>query len=179
MMKALKKRLIKRHIEKQVMLASVIALSGAAVLVLYHLLFRARGVVAEIYHKAKLAKRIDLTSALEEYFSIPELPNVIFHVFGDGSIAFDHSDCPDQICVKTGKLRRPGQIAACLVNDVYVRILPQGDDIAEETDEAFFDRAQMTEAAEISGITSTPEDMLIPEGAETPEDVEYQSKEAE
>lgn len=40
-----------------------------------------------------------------------------------GEIAFAHSDCPDQTCVRTGTLRTPGQVAVCLPARVSVRIV--------------------------------------------------------
>lgn len=40
-----------------------------------------------------------------------------------GEIAFYHSDCPDQTCVRTGTLRTPGQVAVCLPARVSVRIV--------------------------------------------------------
>jgi hypothetical protein len=40
-----------------------------------------------------------------------------------GAISFYHSDCPDQICVRTGKLTKPGQVAVCLPGKVSVRII--------------------------------------------------------
>ena len=39
-----------------------------------------------------------------------------------GAISFSHSDCPDQVCVRTGKLTKPGQAAVCLPAKVSVRI---------------------------------------------------------
>lgn len=43
-----------------------------------------------------------------------------------GAISFYHSDCPDQICVRTGKLTKPGQAAVCLPGKVSVRIVSGG-----------------------------------------------------
>lgn len=40
-----------------------------------------------------------------------------------GKISFLHSDCPDQICVRTGKISKPGQVAVCLPGKVSVRII--------------------------------------------------------
>ena len=40
-----------------------------------------------------------------------------------GEIAFYHSGCPDQTCVRTGTLRTPGQVAVCLPARVSVRIV--------------------------------------------------------
>ena len=40
-----------------------------------------------------------------------------------GKISFLHSDCPDQICVRTGKLTKVGQVAVCLPAKVSVRVI--------------------------------------------------------
>lgn len=45
-----------------------------------------------------------------------------------GSIRFVASDCPDQICVRTGELSRPGQSAVCLPARVSVRLEGQQKD---------------------------------------------------
>ena len=39
-----------------------------------------------------------------------------------GAISFLSSDCPDQICVRTGKLTKPGQAAVCLPTRISVRL---------------------------------------------------------
>ena len=39
-----------------------------------------------------------------------------------GAISFQHSNCRDQICVRTGKLSKPGQAAVCLPAKISVRI---------------------------------------------------------
>lgn len=43
-----------------------------------------------------------------------------------GAVSFLHSDCRDQICVRTGKLTKPGQAAVCLPGRVSVRIVGKG-----------------------------------------------------
>ncbi len=48
----------------------------------------------------------------------------------DGRIHFKEAHCPDQICVKTGWLSKPGQTAACLPAKVLIRI--EGSDVSEE-----------------------------------------------
>ena len=53
---------------------------------------------------------------------LESLPNVKFQV-RDGGIAFVKSDCPDQICVRSGFLHRAGQAAACLPNRVSIIII--------------------------------------------------------
>jgi hypothetical protein len=63
-----------------------------------------------------------------QIFSPEDAPTVLIKI-EDGAIAFFESDCPDQVCVHSGFLRRPGQWAACLPNRVLVTILGDGDDI--------------------------------------------------
>ena len=48
-------------------------------------------------------------------FVLPQNSNVKFRI-ENGAVAFIASDCPDQVCVHMGFLRRPGQSAACLPN---------------------------------------------------------------
>ena len=40
-----------------------------------------------------------------------------------GAASFLSSDCPDQICVRTGKLTEPGEAAVCLPARVSLRIV--------------------------------------------------------
>lgn len=40
----------------------------------------------------------------------------------NGRIRFLHAKCPDQVCVHTGWITRPGQIAVCLPAKVIVKI---------------------------------------------------------
>lgn len=80
------------------------------------------GAYAEIYYRSELAATIALEEGKEESFSIEGLPQVVFHRYADGSIAFVESDCPDKVCIHTGKLRFAGQMAACLPNEVYIKI---------------------------------------------------------
>ena len=64
--------------------------------------------------------------SLDENRSFYIIPNVMFQV-KDGQIAFVKSDCPDQICVRAGFLRRAGQMAACLPNGLVLIILSGAD----------------------------------------------------
>jgi len=66
---------------------------------------------------------IDLSEKKDYSFSIPQNKNVVFHVYKDGSIEFVESDCPDKICVKSGKLNSVGESAACLPNGIVVKIV--------------------------------------------------------
>ncbi len=44
-------------------------------------------------------------------------------ISGDGEYAyFSHSDCPDKVCINTGKLSLSGEWAACLPNKTVIKI---------------------------------------------------------
>lgn len=45
----------------------------------------------------------------------------------DGGVAVVESDCPDQICVHTGRIRRPSQAVICVPNRVVVRITGEAE----------------------------------------------------
>ena len=79
---------------------------------------------AEIYIGSELKETIDLSSPVPRRFSLPERPEVVFEVFADGSISFIESDCPDKICVNSGRLKTPGETAACIPNLLLVKIVP-------------------------------------------------------
>lgn len=44
----------------------------------------------------------------------------------NGKIHFSHAQCPDQVCVQTGWISRPGQIAVCLPAGIIIKI--EGDE---------------------------------------------------
>jgi hypothetical protein len=41
---------------------------------------------------------------------------------GEG-VYFDSSNCPDLVCVNTGRLTREGEWAACLPNEVFLKVV--------------------------------------------------------
>lgn len=92
------------------------------------------GAVAEIYLGNQMIRTVPLDEGKDMTFSVDERPAVVFHLHEDGSIAFEHSDCPDQVCVETGKIRVPGQSAACLPNQLIVKIVPLGEDGYDENE---------------------------------------------
>jgi len=101
---------------------------------IYHYAFAGEKVKAEIYYYSELVKTIDLDTGKEESFSLPQDKNVVFHLYKDGSIAFIESDCPDKVCIRSGKLRSAGQYAACLPNGFVMKIVPKGERSPEDAD---------------------------------------------
>lgn len=83
---------------------------------------------AEIYHYSELVETVALDQGVNKIFSVKENKNVLFHLFEDGSICFEESDCPDKLCIKTGKISKPGQFAGCLPNGLLLKIVIGDDD---------------------------------------------------
>ena len=94
----------------------------------------AKAVRAEIYYGSELAMAVNLEKGVERVFSIPQEPDVVFHQYPDGTICFEHSDCPDQVCVHAGRLGRAGQSTACLPNRVILKLVPDGGHSGDDPD---------------------------------------------
>jgi hypothetical protein len=110
-----------------VVIIAAILLVSLASWVIYDLFSRDRSVKAEIYYYSELAETVSLNSGEERTFSIPQNPNVVFHLDEEGNIAFIASDCPDKVCIHTGKIHRVGEYAACLPNGIILKIVPKGE----------------------------------------------------
>ena len=76
-------------------------------------------IICELYVDNRLLSRINLNNNGE--LNIPERERVFLTV-RDHAIAFTKSDCPDKICINTGYISHPGQMAVCLPNRVAIRI---------------------------------------------------------
>lgn len=49
-------------------------------------------------------------------------------VINDGKVSMTEADCPDELCVKTGKISRVGETIVCLPHRVVVEIKGSPDD---------------------------------------------------
>lgn len=77
--------------------------------------------------------RIDLDKAIDRKEIKIEGSYHELLVVENGRIRFEEADCPDKICVNTGWIARPGQVAVCVPAGVVVKII--GDNgIDEEID---------------------------------------------
>lgn len=80
---------------------------------------RSTGKRAVLYCDGKEITTFDL-SADSEYIFENYLRNKI--VVKDGSIFIEDSDCPDKVCVHSGKISKSGQTICCLPNKVLIRV---------------------------------------------------------
>lgn len=92
---------------------------------IYNFTFSKKSAKAEIYYYSELAETIDLNTGEEKTFSISQNPHVVFHLYKDGNIRFEESDCPDKVCIHAGKLHTIGETAACLPNGIILKIVPE------------------------------------------------------
>ena len=103
-------------------IAIIITLSVVA-LAIYKFAFSSTPAKAEIYYYSQLVETVDLSSGVEKDFSLPQKPNVVFHLSKDGYISFKKSDCRDKVCVNSGKHHIIGETAACLPNGLILKIV--------------------------------------------------------
>ena len=87
-----------------IIVLGVILLLGVVFVLIYKAFQANRPVKAEIYYRTELIKTVNLNTGEDLRFSIPQNEHVIFHLYPDGKICFEESDCPDKTCVRTGKL---------------------------------------------------------------------------
>ena len=107
---------------------------GISGLIGYRYFFSERPAKAEIYYYGNLVKVVELKQGISGTVNVAEAPNVVIRQEADGSIFFEASDCPDKICILTGKLTMIGESAACLPNGVLIKIVPAGDREADDVD---------------------------------------------
>lgn len=75
---------------------------------------------AEINIDGELYKKINLQDKREV---VIEDHGVNIINVNMGTVEMTYSDCPDQVCVKVGKISKPGESIVCLPNKVYVEIV--------------------------------------------------------
>lgn len=91
--------------------------------------FTNRQVQAIIYKNGEEIYRIDLSKVKDNYtINLGCKPAVIIQV-EHGAIRYLSSDCPDKLCVKTGRLTHNGDMAVCLPSKTA--IIVKGDSKGE------------------------------------------------
>lgn len=101
----------------------VILVFAVLFMILYRTKFSDQPAVAEIYYYSDLVETVKLDKKVDKIFSIPQNSHVVFHLYEDGTLRFEESDCPDKVCINTGKIGMVGQSAACLPNGIVVKIV--------------------------------------------------------
>lgn len=111
----------------------VLTAATAAALVLFFLFscFSGRADTAVIRSEGTQLMVVSLKEDAE--FSPPGHEEVVIQV-SKGRIRFLSSNCPDQICVRTGFISKPGQTAVCLPNRLSIEVLSpsEGTDTVDD-----------------------------------------------
>ena len=97
-----------------VLILGLLLLGAVAFLVLR--LFSSHGVYAEVRVNGELAGSYPLSEDGE--YRIADGRNLL--VIEDGAAYMKEADCPDRVCVRTGKISRAGESILCLPNRVEV-----------------------------------------------------------
>lgn len=100
----------------------------------YKIIYYQTPATAQIYYNSQLIESINLTEGKEKVFSIPQNMHVVFHVYPDGNICFEESDCRDKICIRSGKLNMIGETAACLPNQIILKIVRSDKSRSDDLD---------------------------------------------
>ena len=118
--------------KRDIMVAAVLLFSAIALYAGFGIINKGKMSKAEIYYRSELIRTVELHKGKEEVLVFPQNENVMIHLYEDGRICFEESDCPDQVCVRSGKLSEIGESAACLPNEFIMKIVPASD-YEEET----------------------------------------------
>ncbi len=113
--------------KRDIIIVFIMLLLAVVFYISYQMLYKDKLPKAEIYYGSELVETIELGRGEERVFSFPQNEQVIFHLYEDGSICFEESNCPDQVCVHTGRLSQVGESAACLPNEFILKLVPEGE----------------------------------------------------
>lgn len=111
-----------------IILALVIA--AAALCLIFFQPKNGGDVTAQITYNGKVVETIKLKEVENEY-TLKYGSAVI--LVENGAISFESSGCPSQDCVRSGKLTRGGQAAACIPNRVMISLSSDGEKRSYQT----------------------------------------------
>lgn len=77
---------------------------------------------ADISVDGKTVESIDLSKVTDRIEIQPRGAEKVLIVAENGKIRFEHSDCPDKLCVKQGELYRKGDTAVCLPEKTVITV---------------------------------------------------------
>ena len=81
------------------------------------------GCRAEITVDGELYERVQLTGHRgREELLVENSRGKNLIIIEEESIRVEEADCPDRICVKTGRLSQPGETAACLPHKLLIEV---------------------------------------------------------
>ncbi len=79
-------------------------------------------VTAVIYVDGEEYERVELGVGTQRTIATDNKTDAVIKVMDD-AIYFESAGCPDELCVKSGKLTRAGETAACLPGGVVITLV--------------------------------------------------------
>jgi hypothetical protein len=90
------------------------------------ILGREAGSLATVSVAGQVVREVDLSESTQ--FTIQGQPGEGQIAIADGQIRMVAADCPDQICVYTGWISRPGQVIVCVPNRILIQVSGENTD---------------------------------------------------
>lgn len=112
----------------------IITISGFLGSYVYKNLIGGKDKIAVIKQNGKVIKRINLTKLKEDEELVVSTEDKHYNeiIIKKDMIYISEADCPDQICVKTGAISKPGDTVVCLPNKLIIAI--EGENVNSEVD---------------------------------------------
>lgn len=110
-----------------ILVLSMVIIAAAAFLII-NFAVKKDGSYAVIKVDGNVIKTLDLNSGETTIEVNGYQGGVNKVVINDGKVSMTEADCPDELCVKTGKISRVGETIVCLPHRVVVEIKGSQDD---------------------------------------------------
>lgn len=100
-----------------------VALLLAAIFFIFSSFGDEKKLVAEIRVDGEVVEVLELSSLRQAVtITLDTEPRVMVKA-ENGAIFFEHADCPDKLCIASGKLSRKGETAVCLPAKTVITVL--------------------------------------------------------
>ena len=118
----------KVRLKRDIILVLSMVIIAAAAFLIINFAVKKDGSYAVIKVDGKVIKTLDLNSGETTIEVNGYQGGVNKVVINDGKVSMTEADCPDELCVKTGKISRVGETIVCLPPRVVVEIKGSQDD---------------------------------------------------
>ena len=118
----------KVRLKRDIILVLSMVIIAAAAFLIINFAVKKDGSYAVIKVDGKVIKTLDLNSGETTIEVNGYQGGVNKVVINDGKVGMTEADCPDELCVKTGKISRVGETIVCLPHRVVVEIKGSPDD---------------------------------------------------
>lgn len=118
----------KVRLKRDIILVLSMVIIAAAAFLIINFAVKKDGSYAVIKVDGNVIKTLDLNSGETTIEVNGYQGGVNKVVINDGKVSMMEADCPDELCVKTGKISRVGETIVCLPHRVVVEIKGSQDD---------------------------------------------------